>query len=204
MSRIPNYRRLLNRRMSQWNQAVDSVEQETKAKDDAEFSMSIVREAQGIVQGIAQTLQQHIHSRISDVVTRCLAVVFREAPYSFKIKFEQKRGKTEAVVLFDRDGVELDNPLEEVGGGVIDVASLALRLSCILLSRPPLRRVLVLDEPFSNIRGKEYRSRTREMLLELSRELGVQIIINTDIQEYAMGTVIEFPNEHEKCGEQVK
>jgi ABC-type uncharacterized transport system YnjBCD ATPase subunit len=95
--------------------------------------------------------------------------------------------------VFIKDGVVLDDPLNEVGGGVIDVASLALRLSCILLMRPPMRRLLVLDEPFSNIRGESNKARTREMLQMLATEMGIQIVINTDIPAYRLGTVVELP-----------
>ncbi len=192
---LAGYRKVLEKQTIFYRQAVDSVGREELEEKKAVSQIQDTQEAQRIVQGIAQLIQQQIHSQISSVVTRCLNVVFAEDPYVFRIEFEQKRGKTEAKIVFERGGVVLDDPLNEVGGGVLDVASLALRLSSILLSRPPMRRLLVLDEPFSDIRGGEYRARTREMLLKLSQELGVQIIINTDIPEYAMGTVVEFPRE---------
>ena len=106
--------------------------------------------------------------------------------------FDRKRGKTEAQLVFERDGVQLEDPLNEIGGGVVDVAALALRLSSILLSRPPMRRFLALDEPFKSIRGKENRARTRLMLQRLAEDLKLQILINTDIPEFQLGTVVEL------------
>jgi hypothetical protein len=153
-------------------------------------SLDGIQEAQTIAQTIAQTLQQRAHDRIASVVTRCLNAVFDD-PYEFRIRFDRKRGKTEARLTFLRDGLELDDPLNEVGGGVIDVASLALRLACLLLSRPPLRRLIVLDEPFKNIRGEGNKARTREMILRLAEDLDIQFVINTDIPEYRLGTVVE-------------
>jgi len=171
--------------------AKQTIGQETTALADANEEVNNLLEAQKIVTSIAQSIQQQIHGRISQIVTRCLSAVF-EDPYEFRIRFDRKRGKTEARMVLVRDGEELDDPLNEVGGGCIDVVSLALRLAKILLSRPPRRRLVVLDEPFSAIRGAGNKRRTREMLLKLADELGFQFIINTEIQAYQMGTVVEM------------
>jgi len=143
----------------------------------------------------AEGALDQVHMRVSKIVTRCLAAVFRDNPYEFAIDFDCKRGKTEAKLVFLRDGMELDNPIEEVGGGVIDVAALALRLSCILLSRPRRRRLLVLDEPLKNVRGKQNRKNVRSLLEALSEEMGVQIILNVDMDsypEFVLGDVLEM------------
>lgn len=146
-------------------------------------------EAQKIAQLVAQTVQQQAHERIASTVSRCLAAVF-DRPYKFKIIFEQKRGRTEARLVFERDGNELD-PLSASGGGVVDVAAFALRLAALLLTRPPLRRVLVLDEPFRFV-SVQYRERVRDLLEQLSDELGVQLIMVTHIEDFEVGTVIRL------------
>lgn len=171
----------------------EMARREQQELDQLETGLEDVKQAQIIAQFISQTLQQQAHEQIANVVSRCLAAVFPEDPYEFKIRFDLKRGKTEATLVFLRDGIELDDPLNEVGGGVIDVAAFALRLSSILLMRPRMRRLLVLDEPFSNIRGEGNRNRTRDLLQRLSDELDVQIIINTDILSYRLGKVLELP-----------
>ena len=175
-----------------YKQAKVSSEQEKVELKTTEEKLEDTLEAQAISQVIAQSLQEKAQNQIAGVVSRCLEAVFPNDPYDFEIRLEMKRGKTEAKLVFIRDGVELTDPLNEVGGGVIDVASLGLRLACILLLRPAPRRLLVLDEPFSNIRGKENRSRTRQMLVALAEDMGLQIIINTDISSYRLGTVIEL------------
>jgi len=87
----------------------------------AEEALVNLETAQEIVQTVAQSIQQQIHTRIADVVSRCLSAVFDE-PYEFRIIFEQKRGKTEARLIFVRDEQEID-PMTAAGGGVIDVAA---------------------------------------------------------------------------------
>jgi ABC-type Mn2+/Zn2+ transport system ATPase subunit len=153
-----------------------------------------IREAIEHVQIVCQVIQQKVHDQIAEVVSMCLQAVF-EDPYEFRIRFDKKRGRTEAVLTFIRDGIELDDPLNEIGGGVIDVASLALRLAAILLSRPIKRRLVILDEPFSNIRGKGNKARTRKMLQNLAEKLDFQIIINTDIEAFRLGKIVEVGNE---------
>ena len=153
----------------------------------AEDLVTFTEEAQVVVQGVAQTIQQQAHARIAAVVSRCLETVFEE-PYTFRIAFEQKRGKTEARLYFEREGMEID-PLTASGGGVVDVAAFALRLSCILLSKPPLRRLIVLDEPFKFV-SADYRARVRLMLETLAEELDLQVILVTHTTELETGTVI--------------
>lgn len=160
------------------------VEREERGR--AKEEQAAWEEVRQVVVGIAQTMQQKAHQQISTIVSRCLSAVF-EDPYEFRILFEQKRGKTEARMVFVRDGQEID-PMSASGGGVIDVAAFALRLACLLLTSPRPRRLLVLDEPFRFVSAK-YRPKIRALLLQLSEELGVQIILVTHITELQIGTV---------------
>ncbi len=148
-------------------------------------------EAKELVLDTVQAIQIHIHEQISKVVTMGLQTVF-ENPYTFKINFEQKRGRTEGILMFERDGEELD-PMDESGGGVVDVAAFTLRVACLLLSRPGLRRVLVLDEPFKNVSERAgYLKRIPELIHLIEKEFKIQIIMVTHIEELEIGKVIEI------------
>jgi hypothetical protein len=61
------------------------------------------------------------------------------------------------------------------------------------LAKPAARRLLVLDEPFKSIRGKGNRDRTRVMLQRLVDDLSVQVILNTDVEAFRLGKVVELP-----------
>jgi len=191
MTDLTPYKMKADRLTAELRLAKQTIAQETGALADANEDVNNLLEVQKVVTHIAQSIQQQVHGRISQIVTRCLTAVF-EDPYEFKIRFDRKRGKTEARMVLVRGGEELDDPLNEVGGGCIDVISLALRLAKILLSRPPRRRLVVLDEPFSAIRGEGNKRRTREMLMKLAEELDFVFILNTEIQAYQMGTVVEM------------
>lgn len=155
----------------------------------AEEVLKNAQTAQEILQRLAQAVQQKAHERISEVVSSCLSAVFDD-PYQFKIVFERKRGKTEANLRFLRRGLEVD-PLTASGGGMIDVAAFALRVACLMLHRPRLSKVVVLDEPFRFV-SAQYQDNVRQMLEGLAKDMGVQIIFVTHINNLATGKIIEI------------
>ena len=91
-----------------------------------------------------------------------------------------------------KEGLVLDDPLNECGGGIIDLAALALRLISIVLSRPAKRRLLALDEPFRNVNGLEYRAAVNALLPMLAKELDLQLIIATGNDWLRGGKVVEL------------
>lgn len=60
-----------------------------------------------------------------------------------------------------------------------------------MLSNPPRRKLLVLDEPFRHL-SSSYRPRVRAMLEALAEEFSVQIVMVTHAAELACGKVIEI------------
>lgn len=191
---IPNTREAVNRLVIQYKQAEEKLHDCEESLKEAQTEYQNHLKARAIVQEISAAVQQKVHDKIAGIVEKCLSTVFEDA-YEFCIRWDCKRGKTEAVLVFIRDGVELDDPLNQVGGGVIDVAALALRLASILLSNPKRRKLLVLDEPLKNVRGKENRRRVRNLLQSLADDMGMQIVLNVDIDsypEFSLGKLVEI------------
>lgn len=188
-NKIEKYRQLANTKTAERAAAKSTLSTVRTAVQGAEEELYAAEEAQQIMQAIAETIQEEAHSRIAGVVTRCLATVFEE-PYEFHIRFERARGRTEARLVFVRDGVEI-SPMDAAGGGVIDVAAFALRLSCLMLSRPARRRVVILDEPFRFV-SADRRPYVRAMLENLCGELGVQFVVVTHMEELRCGTVVDL------------
>lgn len=148
-----------------------------------------IKEAQKIITTLAEGIQQRVHERIAEVVSRCLTAVFDD-PYEFRIIFEQKRGKTEARFVFIRDDQEID-PLTAAGGGVVDVAAFGLRIACLLLRKPKLRKLLVLDEPFRFV-SRNYLPNLVKLIEGLANEMGIQIVMVTHTPELEVGKVVEM------------
>lgn len=190
LTNLSDIRSRVNTLLADYERAKAKVQEERDALSEVTDKLEATQDAQKILQGIAQMIQQQAHTQIAGVVSRCLDSVFDE-PYEFKIVFEQKRGKTEGRIVFLRaDGLELD-PMSASEGGQIDVATFALRLSTLLLTKPQQRKVLVLDEPFKCL-SAEYWERARRLIEGLAKEFDVQFIIVTHNQELKTGRVIEL------------
>ncbi len=187
--RLQHWRRVADRALTNLQVATATLGTARKEMVVCEEHVDDCDEAQQIIQAVAATIQEEAHDRIAGVVTRCLGLVFGEDSYEFKIHFERTRGRTEARLVFAREGVEV-GPLDASGGGVVDVAAFALRLACLMLARPAVRRVVVLDEPFRFV-SEGYQSSVREMLEMLAKDMDVQFIMVTHNEAYQCGTVID-------------
>ena len=148
------------------------------------------KEALTIAQAVSKELQQQAHSKIGQIVTTCLQDIFGPG-YAFRIDFETKRNRTEANLVLIKDGHDIGDPLNDDSGGVADVASFALRLSCLMLTKPHLRRLVVLDEPFKFV-SAEYQPAIVTMLEELSEDLDMQIVMVTHIEALEVGRLVRL------------
>lgn len=173
----------------EYNAARLHAKSERRVLADSKKRLADAKTAQLVLQTVAAAVQTKAHAQVSAVVTRCIQTVFPDAGYSFRIKFERKRGKTEAKLVFVKCGTEID-PTSADSGGVTQVAAFGLRLAALLLATPRKRKLLVLDEPFSCV-SAGHRPRLASLLEALSAEMGVQIILVTHDPELRVGKVIE-------------
>jgi len=197
VTEVRRYRELVNQKLAELKVAKKDLARWQSDVDKTSALCQDAETAQVLVQSVAQEVQQRVHGVLAGVVADCLRGVFGDR-YGFQIVWERKRGKTEAKLVIMKDGQKYDEPLHQVGGGIIDVASLALRAAAIVLRRPGVRRLLVLDEPLKNVRGREYRERTRKLLIGLCERLGFQILLSVDADsypEFVLGKVIDMDDE---------
>ncbi len=189
---LKDLRQQTNRKLAELTIASDLLNKAKVSRTKAKDRRRAADEAQSLAQDVAKGVQEHAHKRIASVVSRCLKSVFPDEPYTFQIRFESRRGKTEADLVLVRDGLVLDDPVNSVGLGVVDVASFALRLVRLVLARPKRRKVLVLDEPFKWLHGEDNRKRAANLLLALSQEFGIQIVMTTGQDWLRIGKIIEL------------
>lgn len=146
-------------------------------EDRLKFGLELredIEEAQIIIQTVAQEIQNQITDFISDMVTAALNAVFDNS-YEFKLSFVLRRGKTEADLKFIRNGYELD-PLDDSGGGIINVGGIALRVGLWSLAKNT-RNVILCDEPVHFLHDSRAQERFSELFSSLSKELWLQIIM---------------------------
>lgn len=174
-----------------YSHARTRLKEDRKAFRAAKADHEAAVEAQQVIQEIARRVQQQAHQKICGLVTRCLKAVYADEAYEFSVVFHKKRGKTEAKFVFTRGGEEFDEPIGEVGGGMIEVANFALRVAEIVMTGK--RRLIVDDEPLRNVHGRENRERLVELLPALCRELDFQMIFATGLEWlHPAGKVVEI------------
>lgn len=163
----------------------EEKEQFEKKKIELSEKADNLLKARTVVQIVAEQTQKKLEYHISNLVSVALASVFPE-PYIFQLRFVQKRNKTEAELIFSKNGNETNDILNSGGGGVADIASIALRIS--LWGIKKTRPTLILDESLKFLHSPEYQEKASQMLKEVSSKLGLQIIMVSDqknILEYA-------------------
>ncbi len=133
-----------------------------------------IEKAQLIIQTVAQQTQEQLEYRISELVSLALNAVFPD-PYELELEFVLRRNKTEADLYLSKNGKRFD-PLSSTGGGVIDIASFALRLALWALNPKRTSNVFIFDEPFRFL-SKDLQPKAGQMLKEISSKLGIQIIL---------------------------
>lgn len=188
---VTEYRRRLNPLLADARRAGERVREARQELMDAQEDAADAADAAAIIQELAQGVQQQAHARIAGIVTRALQTVFGPDAYEFAIEFEKKRNRTEARLLFLRNGHEIE-PLKAAGGGCVDIAALALRVACLVMLRPAPRRIIISDEPMKNVNGSVYQDRVGQLIETLAEELDVQFIIVTDDDWLKIGKVVEL------------
>ena len=183
-------RKVVNSLLADRKSAMKRFKLEKAALIAAEIKLTNQIVAHQIIQQVAQTIQQQAHERIEGVVSKCLEAVFGNA-YGFKIDFRRKRNRTEAELILLKDGHEIEDAMNADSGGVVDVAAFALRLACIVLSKPKLEKILIMDEPFRNL-DIQKRENVRQLLEELALDFKIQFIIVTHENAFQTGKVIRI------------
>jgi DNA repair exonuclease SbcCD ATPase subunit len=133
-----------------------------------------VEEATVFVQEVAMATQGLLKIQIEDVVSLALESIL-DNPYTFELEFVRSGSKTECNLWFVRGGQRV-NPVDDTGGGAVDIAAFAIRVA--LRSIGGTDNVLVFDEPFKFV-SANYRDRVAELVQKLSSRLGLQIIMVT-------------------------
>lgn len=201
MSKLTQYRKRINKLLPEYRRVRRTLALEIMKRQEYSKEFTNAQEAQNVLLAIANEIQVSMQKQVCDLVSRCLSAVFDE-PYTFKLKFERKRNKTEARIIFIRGDLELEDPEDESGIGVLDVASFALRLAGLMLTKPKKRRLIVMDEPFKFLHSPIYLERLKTLLETLATELQVQFIIVTQLEELQIGTVVDLESIRESVGQE--
>lgn len=172
---VQTYRNRLNEFKGQHKTVLKNLESKTKRKEELEQTLIEIEECRTIVQEVAKNAQNHLVEKLNSVVSTALGVVFGE-DWEFKMIIKTQANSLQAFPTFYKNGVE-ESPKISEGGGLVSVASLALRIALLSLTKNP-SPIVVLDEPLSNI-GKGDIERTCKFLTTISESMNIQFLIVT-------------------------
>lgn len=150
--------------------------------------LDLIRNELGELENIHLLFQESIKlmystlsSKLGDIVTEGLSIVFPSDGYTFKIDFESKRNTIEAYPkIVTKDGAEFTKLTKEVGGGVVDFISILLKITFIILS--DYDNILIADEPIKFI-DRESIVEATSFLRKVSEDFKFQLLVITHIPE---------------------
>ena len=175
MSSLDEITSLIEQRIGRRNQLVEDLASTRQEAARLERAAEYLTKALEIIQVVAKTTQSELEIHISEMVTLALEAVFPD-PYKMVLSFELRRNRSEADLLLEDPEGNKVNPMDSVGGGVVDVAAFALRVAVWSLKRPRTRSVIILDEPMRFL-SADLQCRASALLQEISKKLGIQFII---------------------------
>jgi len=139
--------------------------------------VEILAKARWVISEVAKLTQERFKDRVETLVTTAIRAVF-DRSFEFILGLERKRNKLECQLLVREREVEYI-PKDDMGGGIVDIISFALRVVLWSMQKPRTRNVLIFDEPMKYVGKGELLDRAGRMLREISRGLGIQLVLVT-------------------------
>lgn len=173
---ITDFEKETQRKRGEYDLISRTLEESKERVSSLKTLLESTLEAQKVIQAVAMTTQSKIVFRINDIVNKVIQAGFPE--YSFDLKYEVHRNKSEAVMRFFCDGEPIE-PTED-SGGVVDLATTGLRFALWSLSHKA--NIIILDEALKFV-SADLRPRAAEILAEICHTLNVQVIMVTHLEE---------------------
>jgi len=161
----------------------NKVEILTKRKDDlerkiTELELDKLEQVSLILQKLSEKQREIAKMRLEELGTQALQYSLG-SNYRMVIELSESRKRPQAFLfVVDEDKGIKTSPLDDNGGGIIDIISIALRLVVLQAHEPVINGPIILDEPFKMV-SKEYIPMLSDFLKKISNDFGRQIIMVT-------------------------
>lgn len=159
-----------------------------RTREAAEAEELLTSRANTILQTVIENQREELRLKIENLISYGLTVVFGEQ-FKLHLELTTARNQTSAefYVSSSATGGHPVRLIDARGGGLVLLTAFLLRVIMLLSSRPPLRRVMFLDEPFKMV-SDDYVPNLIVFLRELAEKTEVQFIIVThDLDIAEMG-----------------
>jgi len=155
-----------------------SLEESRKKFSTSESYLYNLKNARWVLSEVIRQTQLQFKGYVESLVTKCINTVF-DRDFEFILEYEIKANKTYIKPMVREGDTEPQVPKEEMGVGILDLLSFALRVVLWSLERPRSRPVFVLDEPMRDLGKGKLLDRAGDVLKELSQRLKLQLILIT-------------------------
>lgn len=139
-----------------------------------------LNKASWVLTEVQKRTQERFKEKIEGLVSLAIKSVY-DRPFGFELVFERKRDKMEIRPLIyeivNGQKEYYEDAENELGGGIVDICSFALRVVLWTMEAPRSRNVFILDEPGKNLGA--LLPLFGQMLREVSHKLNFQLIIIT-------------------------
>jgi hypothetical protein len=158
----------------------------TARRDGALQDAHELEQALAVLQGLEAAWKKSFEAALADIVSRGLTLVFGE---SMKVEIISDVARNASAVEFKLTTGEGEETLSTAiigarGGSVVEVASFLFRVLLVLSSRPPLRKIIVIDESFRMVADENIPA-LAQMIRHLVDHLGIQIVLVTHMHAFA-------------------
>lgn len=173
-NRLRQYRDFLVRKQTELEIIKKDLDVAIKERGAGEKILANTERARDIINDVVILTQERVKGLIEEVVTLALSAVYGN-DYEFGIEYQIKRNQHEATLWLVKDGDRFSLK-DEVGGGVCDICSFALRLIMWAISPQRTSPVFIFDEP-GRFLSRDLQPLFGQMIKQVSSLLGVQIIM---------------------------
>jgi len=176
----------LNDRLADLNSRVGvkrHIQQELeKARTElaaAQAELDVTEKANLVLQTVIETQRKELSEKVERIASYGLSVVFDEA-YQLHLNLVSARNQMSAEFYVSNEsmGNYPTRLIDARGGGLVSVTSFLMKQIMLLSSRPPLRRIMFLDEPLVMV-SNEYKENLCCFIRELAEKTEIQFVIVT-------------------------
>lgn len=177
----------LNRRKGERDLLERQLTEKKQSLAKEQTDVDVLIKARWVLTEVIRITQENVKEYIESLVTMAIRSVLIDRPYKFLVEFRTEGNRSNCHLLVQEADYEPYVPKDDQGGGIIDVCSFALRVVVWSLGRPRTMPVLYLDEPMRQVgeTNSEEIARTRDMISQVTKECGLQLILNTHDTELA-------------------
>jgi DNA repair exonuclease SbcCD ATPase subunit len=170
----------MNNLVAQFNTIKSTLARNVSKLEDIRKELCLVEAGRKLLIDFTEYNRTRIKEKLEKLVNLALRCIFADK----QIEFVLLPNKTKRGVVYEMycrtDGV-LTELSDSHGGGVLDVVSLALRISFLRIFSSKLRQTMILDEPFKNL-DSERIGNAILWLKNISKDFAMQFIIVTHIE----------------------